>query len=340
MAKATKQTKKFAASGKLKDTIKSRRQHQQVKRKAEDRTARRAKQRGLPRDIDVGGHRDQSDDEDGDVEEERVVKKLSAGLGGKAGGVAKTVDELFGAGGLDMGEVNGSDLEDGTDEDEDDGSIDEEGEGEEEDMELNEEQMKKAMKDLEKKDPEFFNYLKENDQDLLEFGDDLPRSKGKGKAKSSTRAQAEEEEDDEMSVDDEEEDDDVGDEEVERKKISVTMKMLRQWQEGMLKVRHVPLCSLARSLTTCQQYSLRSLRKTLIAFRAAAHMNEEDSEQGTGSDTKYSIDSAQGQLQLVMKHAQCLTLKNCSLQQASYHSAEIYTCRPCPSFTFQNTATW
>ena len=43
-----------------------------------------------------------------------------------------------------------------------------------------------------------------------------------------------------------------------------------------------------------QQLSLRSLRKTLLAFRTAAHMNEEDADQGSGMDTKYRIDSAQG----------------------------------------------
>ena len=43
-----------------------------------------------------------------------------------------------------------------------------------------------------------------------------------------------------------------------------------------------------------QQHSLRSLRKTLLAFRTAAHMNEEDADQGSGMDTKYRIDSAQG----------------------------------------------
>ena len=49
-------------------------------------------------------------------------------------------------------------------------------------------------------------------------------------------------------------------------------------------------------LTVLQQHSLRSLRKTLLAFRAAAHMSEEDADQGSGRETKYSIDSAQGEL--------------------------------------------
>ena len=92
--------------------------------------------------------------------------------------------------------------------------------------------MKKAMKDLEKKDSEFFKYLKENDGDLLEFGN------GNGMQVD------EEDEDVEMGEDDEEEESDEeeeeGAEEVE-KKTSVTVKMVRQWQEGMIKVSYTSI---------------------------------------------------------------------------------------------------
>jgi nucleolar complex protein 2 len=84
--------------------------------------------------------------------------------------------------------------------------------------------MKKAMRDLEKKDPEFFKYLKENDEDLLQFG--------KGKAKE---AEVEEDSDVDMDGEDEDDDEEEGEEE-EEKKISVNAKMVRQWQEGMIKV--------------------------------------------------------------------------------------------------------
>jgi nucleolar complex protein 2 len=133
---------------------------------------------------------------------------------------------LFGQGGLDgVDNGEGSDLEDLTEDDEESEEGEDEGEGEE-DL-LDEEAMKKAMKDLEKKDPEFFKYLKENDGDLLEFGN------GNGMQKD------EEDEDIEMGEDDEEEEeDDEEDEEQEEveKKTSVTVKMVRQWQEGMIKV--------------------------------------------------------------------------------------------------------
>ncbi|OCF39587.1 nucleolar complex protein 2 [Kwoniella heveanensis CBS 569] len=263
MAKTSKAFKKFASSGKLKDTIKARRQNQQIRRKAEDRKAQRSKQRGNAEESD----QDDEDEED-DEEDERDMKKIGApSAGGRAGGVAKNVEELFGTGGLDAEADEGSELEelDSEDEDEDEEADDDE-EGEE-DL-LNEAAMKKAMKELEKKDPEFFKYLKENDEELLDFG------KGKGKGKQQV-----EDDDEEMESGDEDDDEDADEddeEEVEQRKISVTLKMLRQWQEGMLK-----------------QHSVRSLRKTLLAFRAAAHMNEDDGDQGNGLDTKYTIDSAQ-----------------------------------------------
>ncbi len=229
MAKVSKQFKKFASSGKLKDQIKSRRQHQQIKRKTEDRNARRQKQRGAPKqdgDLnDEGGEKDDEDDDD-----EKDVKKVGAGLGGRAGGVATTVDELFGKGGLDEGFEDESELEE-LGEDGDDDKVDEEdgAEGAEEEGEgvLDEVAMKKAMKDLEKKDPEFFNYLKENDRELLSFGNE---GGGKGKRKAEV-----DDEDDEMeSTEDSKDDEENVEEEV--KKTSVTVKMVRQWQEGMLKV--------------------------------------------------------------------------------------------------------
>ena len=236
MANKSKQFKKFAASGKLKETIDKRRKNQQVRRKADDRQLRRTKQRGAPKEFGSG---DEGEGEDADEDDSKERKGTNAAAGGRAGGVAKNVEELFGQGGLegvDNGE--GSDLEDLDSEDEDteddqEGDEEEVGEGEDEDLELSEEAMKKAMKDLEKKDPEFFKYLKENDGDLLEFG------KGKSKAKAQDEDVDMDGEADDDEDEDEEEDEGV-DEEQEAKKISVTGKMVKQWQEGMIKVRPSP----------------------------------------------------------------------------------------------------
>lgn len=134
------------------------------------------------------------------------------------------MDELFGTGGLDQEFGQESELEELTGDDDDDEDDEEGGEAAEREEDggiPDEAAMKKAMKELEKKDPEFFNYLKENDRDLLSFGKEAG-----GKAERQ----------EEVEEDDDEEDDEETEEEEERKKTSVTMKMLRQWQEGMLKV--------------------------------------------------------------------------------------------------------
>lgn len=227
MAKPSKAFKKFASSGKLKETIQKRRSTQQARRKFEDRVAQRKKQRGSAKDEGL----DEEDDEE-DSEDERSDKAL--GVGGRAGGVGKEVDDLLkddlrlaGPDSEGEGSEDEEDLEDDEDElDEDDvEGIDDD----EKDLEMDEAAMKKAMKQLEKNDPEFFKYLKENDQDLLEFGD-KPASGG------DVDMDGEENEDDD---DEEEEDDDENmdeDEEEQRAKTPVTRKMLREWQEGMLRV--------------------------------------------------------------------------------------------------------
>ena len=145
---------------------------------------------------------------------------------GRAGGVAKSVEELFG-GKID-GEVDdASELED-LSEEEQDGLSD--GDEEEEGVELDEEAMQRSMKALAKKDPEFFEFLKENDRHLLDFG----RGEGPSRGRNAR----------EVSVDREEQDVQVeGNEDMEEedlrpatRKTSVTLRMLRQWQEGMIKV--------------------------------------------------------------------------------------------------------
>ncbi|KAH9476916.1 putative NOC2 family protein [Psilocybe cubensis] len=100
---------------------------------------------------------------------------------------------------------------------------------------------------LAEKDPEFYKYLQENDKELLEFNPDaIPDD----------------------SSDEEGEDEDVDMEEEEKTPV-LTKEQIKKWQKSLL-----------------EQRSLRALRKLLIAFRSAAHLNED------GRVLAWAIDSS------------------------------------------------
>lgn len=123
------------------------------------------------------------------------------------------------------------------------------------------------MDALAQKDPEFYKYLKENDPETLDFDDsaglagiegfsaDEDEETPKKKRKTSKNAAP-------MDSDNEQ---DPGEEENDLAEI--TPAMVAKWKKAMI-----------------EQHSLRAMRQVVIAFRAAAHLNEDD-----GNDYKYTI---------------------------------------------------
>lgn len=113
------------------------------------------------------------------------------------------------------------------------------------------------LESLKDKDPEFYKYLKENDSELLDFGDhgDLAEvealsegeeEEGPAKKKKKGKAAGEDEE----MVDN-----------------TLTVPMVKKWQKLME-----------------EQHSIRAMRQAVLAFRCAAYLNEADTQ-----DMKYSI---------------------------------------------------
>jgi nucleolar complex protein 2 len=154
-----------------------------------------------------------------DVDEERQPKK-SARMG---------VDDFMKGGFVNGMEDGGSD-DDGEDEEleEDDASLQDI-----EDLSDEEEDHAQDLAKLAKKDPEFFKYLQENDQELLDFGND----------------------------DDDDEDEDMEEEvshvkkgkkkAVEKQAEVVTSAMLKGWQKSILQVSHLLIRGDRKILTSC-----------------------------------------------------------------------------------------
>ncbi|TVY29957.1 putative NOC2 family protein [Lachnellula hyalina] len=126
---------------------------------------------------------------------------------------------------------------------------------------------KGAMAALAEKDPEFYKFLKDNDPEVLEFDEDADLAEvdelsgeeeeepKKKKQKKSKKAKAKEED----SAEEEEE-------EVEDS-AEVSKEMVKKWTKAMK-----------------EQHSLRAMRQVVLAFRAAAHVNEDE-----GKEYKYTI---------------------------------------------------
>jgi nucleolar complex protein 2 len=124
------------------------------------------------------------------------------------------------------------------------------------------------LADLQNTDPEFYKYLKNNDAELLDFAEDAdlaeidalsasedettPRKK---KKKPAVEAESEDEDDEDATTGNE-----------------VTKKLIKKWKASME----------ANS-------SLRAMREVVLAFRTAAHLNDDE-----GKIYKYTISDPDG----------------------------------------------
>lgn len=130
-----------------------------------------------------------------------------------------------------------------------------------------EETHKRDIEALKEKDPEFYNYLKSNDAELLDFAEDAdldeidalsasedettPRKKQKKAAKGAVES-------------DDESEPATGNE--------VSKQLIQKWKSAME-----------------TKSSLRAMKEVVLAFRSAAHLNDEE-----GKAYKYSISDPDG----------------------------------------------
>ncbi|KGO74983.1 Uncharacterized protein family UPF0120 [Penicillium italicum] len=117
---------------------------------------------------------------------------------------------------------------------------------------------KDQLESLKDKDPEFYKYLKENDSELLEFGDQGDLSE------VDALSESEEPEDEEPAKKKKKK---SKKEEEEPEDETLTIEMVKKWQKLME-----------------EQNSIRAMRQAVLAFRAAAYVNDPDA-----PEQKYTI---------------------------------------------------
>ncbi|ORY15761.1 ribosome assembly protein-like protein Noc2 [Clohesyomyces aquaticus] len=116
---------------------------------------------------------------------------------------------------------------------------------------------KEQLAALETKDPEFYKYLKENDSELLDFAEDADLAEID--ALSEDEETPRKKQKSAKAVED--------DDSIDGGSNEVTKKLVQKWGSNMEKA-----------------FSLRSMKEVVLAFRAAAHLNEDE-----GKAYKYTI---------------------------------------------------
>ncbi|EOD43643.1 ribosome assembly protein noc2 [Neofusicoccum parvum] len=124
---------------------------------------------------------------------------------------------------------------------------------------------KKQLEELKKKDPEFYKFMKENDPELLDFAEDadlaeIDELSGSEAEETPKKKQKKEKKKSKKKDDSDDEVEDMASNEV-------TKALVKKWSTAM-----------------AEKHSLRATKEVVLAFRAAAHLNEED-----GKEYKYAI---------------------------------------------------
>ncbi len=161
---------------------------------------------------------------------------------------------------------------------------------------------KEELKALAKQDPEFFKYLQENDAGLLDFAENANLTE------IDDLSDSEEETDGKKTKMPKKNPADDANGEDETLSNYITKAMVKKWSTAMV-----------------GQHSLRAMREVVLAFRAAAHLNEED-----GKAYKYTISNADGKLLRVVAICTHILIW-CSLPRGPAQRPETHTCCAQPS---------
>jgi len=165
--KASKRTKNFQKNH-LQSSVANRRRHQKISRT--DERKKRNEESRLRREIEEAENEEDEDEEGKDEEEERGFADAKSEKNKKKKELEEMdIDEF-----LDASDDDEEDEDDEDDESSEDDDSDDEDEEDNDDAKTREEmkQHKKHLESLKETDPEFYEYLQQEDKELLEFDDD------------------------------------------------------------------------------------------------------------------------------------------------------------------------
>ena len=165
--KASKRTKNFQKNH-LQSSVANRRRHQKISRT--DEKKKRNEESRLRREIEEAENEEDEDEEGKDEEEERGFADAKSEKNKKKKELEEMdIDEF-----LDASDDDEEDDDDEDDESSEDDDSDDEDEEDNDDAKTREEmkQHKKHLESLKETDPEFYEYLQQEDKELLEFDDD------------------------------------------------------------------------------------------------------------------------------------------------------------------------
>jgi nucleolar complex protein 2 len=281
MAKSTKKSTRKFEKNHLKDTLEKRKEGAKIKQRQQIKAKRQARN---AKDAEFAG----KDGEEGEAKTNGSAKDDPFGK--------MNVDDFF-QGGFEIPEkiskksnkpapkLGKRKRTEPAEEDDDssDASVEEapvmsdsEGDSDEED----ETGMSKgAMDALAEKDPAFYKYLKENDPEALDFDEDADLEEVDGLSGSDVEEQQKKKKQKKSKkvADLDANDDEPSDGEVDDS-TEVSNAMVAKWKKAMV-----------------EQHSLRAMRQVVLAFRAAAHVNEDE-----GKEYKYTISSPEVYHQLLL----------------------------------------
>ena len=261
MAKQTKRARKFIASG----GVKGRLEKGTITSKGS--VKRKNKKNGDKNKEDIAAaKRARTDNAAAQYTAEREQKREEGDLASKKNLGDLDMESFFETFGEDESDVDVDDADDSDDnidgdDDDDDDKEETNSQGsdsEDEDVEEAERQMKEEMAKLQNKDPEFHQFLKENEDALLDYGDD------------------------DVQYDDDDDDDD--DETQQRKKkeknaedpsIRLTKELLAKYEKGAFK-----------------SHGIKALKKLVNAYKSACHMTDEEKLVDKRGGQNYRIDSS------------------------------------------------